>query len=129
MKRSLSYLFLLTVLLASISGCQKQTLNKLDGTWTLIPISDPYTLVVEEWTFKGGDFEILRDGELWEEGTYTLNSTFIETTLDLQPTRDATFIRHYTGEWKIHEIKQTHMTLLHFIEDDHGMTVREFERD
>ena len=132
------YSLVLVLLVAVIFGaCQKQTLNKLEGTWTLIPIQKPTEDIVEEWTFKEGDFQINRTEifpdttitTLYEEGTYTLNATFTETTLDLQPTRDATFIRHYTGEWQVYEIKQDHMTLLHFIEDDHGMSMREFERN
>ncbi len=120
------------LLVSGISSCQKQTLNRLQGSWTRIPVDDPFTDEVETWEFADGDFIIYFDGAKdspYERGTYTLNATFFETTLDLQPTIDKTFMRHYTGEWQVYEITANHMTLLHFIEDDHGMTMREFERD
>lgn len=122
------------LLVSGISSCQKQTLNRLQGSWTRIPVEDPFTKVVETWEFTEGDFIIYEDGEKDAPnvaGTYTLNATFFETTLDLEPTFDNTkvFTKHYSGEWQVYEITSKHMTLLHFIEEDHGLTMREFERD
>lgn len=131
MNKVIKYSVLVCTMVAffGITSCQKQTLNKLDGSWTRIPVETPFTQQIEVWEFKDGDFTIYQDEEIFEQGTYTLNATFLETTLDIQPTLDATFIKHYTGEWQVYEITRNHMTLLHFIEDDHGMSMREFERN
>lgn len=122
------------ILMLGISSCQKQTLNRLQGSWTKIPVENPFTQEVETWEFTDGDFIIYLDGNKDAPeviGTYTLNATFFETTLDLQVKVDNTsvFTKHYTGEWQVYEITASHMTLLHFIEDDHGLSMREFERD
>lgn len=128
--QSLSLFFLAFSMLV-IASCQKQTLNRIEGTWTLIPIQFPNTNNIEEWVFEKGDFKIVingNDADPFEKGTYSVNATFLETTLDLQPTKDKTFIKHYSGEWIVYEVTSTHMTLLHFIEEDHGLSMREFER-
>ena len=120
-----SFGLLSIVLVLTLTSCTQDTINKLQGEWSMIPVFDVNDTLTETWEFTNDNRLIVRrDGTVISEGKYSVEAKFTETRLT---TSEMTHnFNYYEAEWWIVELKRNTMMIVN--DKDGGLYTREFER-
>ncbi len=115
------------VFVLSLTSCSTDTVNKLQGEWTMIPVFDVNETVTETWEFTvDGRIIVRRDGTVVTEGKYSVEAKFTETRLITTGMTDVNNFNFYDAEWWIIELKSNTLYIVN--DKDGGLYNREFER-
>ncbi|MCG3167621.1 MAG: hypothetical protein POELPBGB_03415 [Bacteroidia bacterium] len=128
MKKLVYSVGLLSIVLAfTLSSCTQDTINKLQGEWTMIPVYDVNDTMVETWEFTNDNRIIVRrDGTEITHGEYSVEAKFLETRLITTGMTDVNNYNFYDAEWWIVDLKRNTMMIVN--DKDGGLYTREFER-
>lgn len=120
-----SFGLLSMVLILGLTSCTQDTINKLQGEWTMIPVYDVNDTMVETWEFTNDNRLIVRrDGQEVSSGKYAVEAKFTETRLTTSEMLHN--FNYYEAEWWIIDLKRNTMMLVN--DKDGGLYTREFER-
>lgn len=120
-----SFGLLSVVLVITLTSCTQDTVNKLQGEWTMIPVYDVNDTMVETWEFTNDNRLIVRrDGLEVSSGKYSVEAKFTETRLTTSEMLHN--FNYYEAEWWIVDLKSTTMMIVN--DKDGGLYTREFER-
>lgn len=118
---------LVIVLGLSLTSCTKETMNKIQGVWVVIPVSDVHTPYVETWEFTNdGELKITNDNPTYGSwnGKYTIEAGFLDTKLTISDLPNQ--YNFYNADWKVIQLKRN--TLYINNDKDGGLYTKEFER-
>ncbi len=128
MKNSLySIGIVLIVLSLTLTSCTQDTINKLQGKWTVIPIGDINTTDVETWEFTSdGVLLVTNTSSTYgnQSGKYVVEAGFLDTKLTISEFPNQ--YNFYNAEWKIIDLKNN--TLYINNDKEGGLYTKEFER-
>ncbi len=120
-----SFGLLSIVLVLTLTSCTQDTINKLQGEWTMIPVYDVNDTMVETWEFTSDNRLIVRrDGQEVSSGKYAVEAKFTETRLTTSEMLHN--FNYYEAEWWIVDLKRNTMMIVN--DKDGGLYTREFER-
>ncbi len=115
------------VLGLSLTSCTTDTINKLQGVWTVVQIPEPGTSYVETWEFTNDGRLLVKNSNPAygdKEGKYSVEAKFLETRLTITDFPNQN--NFYNAEWWIVELKRNTLYIVH--DKDGGLYNREFER-
>jgi hypothetical protein len=118
---------LLSVLSITLTSCTQDAINKLQGEWTVINISDPNSDYVERWEFKNDDVLVITStdpGKGNSTGKYAVTANFLDTKFTVSDLSNQ--YNYYNADWTIIELKRNTMYIVN--DKDGGLFNRELER-
>lgn len=115
------------ILCLSLTSCTKDTINKLQGEWKVIPVDDINTNYIETWEFTSDGQVIVKNSNPAYgnfTGKYEVVAGFLDTKLTISEFPNQ--LNFYNADWKIIDLKRN--TLYINNDKDGGLYTKEFER-